>query len=279
MSSTPRARDMPQRNPNAQEIVPDEAPSYVEEGIVGWADEDATNFYQQGEASNSGYTLVRVQLFKGKSPTVAATPGVAQGHRILCRIGLTPFRIPPLGTAVLVTAPSGDWQTTGRQVITHTIEKNPTIQFDLNRPVMDFGDVDVVIAARSVTLQSKPASGVPQFVAVGLARAGGGPSIMLQDETGSGIVIQSGSIGIIATDNASPPNMKAMLQLTPTEIDLAMLGQSGVKLVGSTPTIYGGNGYFYTAGVYLGALATAATPLRYGTTPIPLVSTSNFGSP
>lgn len=277
MSSTPKARDMATRNPNAQESIPEDPPSYVEEGIVGWSDEDGSNYYQQGTGENSGYTLVRVQLFKGKPPTVRAKPGVAQGHRIYCRLGLVPFRIPKEGTAVLVTAPGGDWTTPARQVITATIEKNPTIQFDVNRPVLDFGDVDLVFTAKSITLQSKAAT--PQYVAVGLPRAGGGPSIMLQDETGSGLVLQGGQLGLIVTDGATPPNMKTMLQLTASEIDLAVLGQSGVKLQGSTPTIYGGNGYFYTAAVYLGAFATLATPLRYGTTPIPLVSTTNFGSP
>lgn len=255
----------------------------LELGTVGW--EDVAEHTDLGTADNDGYTLVRVQLYSGRDLTKPKKTGVAQGHRVLCQIGGGLFRVPPKGTRVLVAFPAGMRTTQGAAVIVCTIEKSPAIQFGAgtgspDRPVMDFGNVDVVIAARSVTLQSK-ASPFPQYLSVGQPRGGGAtPGIRMYDETGSGIVISGGKIMVAVTDNGSPPKVTKYLSMSHADgIDVMNTDGGGIlcslALKNSGDCwIAGANARLYTAGVYLGVSITNVLTNRalYGTPASPTPS-------
>ena len=112
------------RPANEQDIVgtPDEyAPTILERGIVGW--DDAEDWYELGDETNGGLTVVRVQLFKGRDPTTTPKKGVAQGHRVLVALPEGFFRIPPKGSECIVAFPSGDIQTAGGGILLATIPR------------------------------------------------------------------------------------------------------------------------------------------------------------
>lgn len=147
-----------------------EPPQYpqIEIGTVGWEDEDL--YYDKGtdEEGNGGYTLVRVQLFRGRDITKPLKPEIGQGHRLLCKISSGIFRIPKKGTLCYVAIPMGMEKKPGAGCIIACVEKNPTIQFDAGRVHMGFPDEDLIIKAKSVTISDyednfmgvSPASGV-----------------------------------------------------------------------------------------------------------------------
>lgn len=112
------------RPANEHDIVgtPDEyAPTIVERGVVGW--EDAEEWFELGDETNGGLTLVRVQLFKGRDPGVAPKPGVAQGYRVLVALADGFFRIPPNRSECVIAFPGGDVQTPGAGVLLAVIPR------------------------------------------------------------------------------------------------------------------------------------------------------------
>ena len=245
-------------------------------GTVGWV--DRAEWYDQGDGSNgqTGKTLVYVTLFAGRTPDTTPDQTQAQGQPLMCQIGGGLFRIPPKGTQVLVAIPSPHGLIPGASVIIATSEPSPAIQFSKDRVVMDYGDQTVVIRAACVVIEST-ASPNPQYLAVGQPPSGGAAGILMMDETGSGIAVQSGVVGLMASDGGSPPSNTAFMQIKNGEIALAVGGgTSGAKWEGGNATIFGANGYFYTAGVYLGATAVAAKTCLYGTSGSPVPSTSVF---
>lgn len=97
------------------------APTILERGIVGW--DDAEDWFELGDETNGGLTVVRVQLFKGRDPTTPPKPRVAQGHRVLVALGDGFFRIPPKGSECIVAFPGGDVQTPGAGILLATIPR------------------------------------------------------------------------------------------------------------------------------------------------------------
>lgn len=251
----------------------------IELGTVGFPSDTGTSYVDQGLASNDGYTLVNVTLFRGRDPSTPLDQSKAQGKQILCRIGGGVNRIPALGTQVVVAVPATYGDIPGAAVIISTIEKSPTIQFSPTRTVLDFGNNDVVIRGKSVTLQSNPNSGAPQFVSVGQPPSGGAPGILMMDETGSGVVVQTGVVGIAATDNGAPPHMTSIIQLKDGEVSVVVgQGKAGAKWTASDQKIvmFGAGFYTYTAGTYLGASAVALNVALYGVPASPTPSASVF---
>ncbi len=122
----------------------------IEVGTVGWEDEDV--WFERGTANDDGYTLIRVQLFRGRDITKPLKDGIGQGVRLLCHISSGIFRIPKKGMRVYVAVPVGMEAKAGAGVIIATIEKNPIEQFDTGRVLMAFPDDDLIIKARSVTV-------------------------------------------------------------------------------------------------------------------------------
>lgn len=251
--------------------------TFCENGMIGW--DDNGFWYDKGTAADDGHLVVGVQLFKGKDQSTEPKAGVAQGHRILCRIALSPFRIPPRGTPVVVLIPGGDIQTPGNCVVVAAIEENPFQQLDEKRVVFDFGnETHVLIRGASVSLQDT-AAGPACFVGVGTPFTGGARGIYAIDETGSGFSTQSGEVGVFASSGGAATSM---VHLTATEADVIVKGGSlcGLKATGGDITLFGANSYLYTAGVYLGALATALNTALWGPTGVAgAASTSVYLSP
>jgi hypothetical protein len=112
------------RPANEQDVVgtPEEyAPTVFERGIVGW--DDAEDWFELGDETNGGLTVVRVQLFKGRDPTTPPKQGIAQGHRLLVALPDGFFRIPPKGSECIVAFPGGDIQTAGAGILLATIPR------------------------------------------------------------------------------------------------------------------------------------------------------------
>jgi hypothetical protein len=245
---------------------PSQSAGRIELGTVGWDGVDEYAFLGSGD--NDGYTLVRVQLYRGRDKTKPLKKGVAQGYQIVAQIDSALFYVPPRGTRVYVALPAGMDTTKGAGVIFATVRPSPTIQFASDksgepRAVLDFGDeTHVVIRGKSVTAQDPQG----RHISVGTPRAGGAAGVSAIDETGSGWTIQSGVVGLFATDNGTPPDAKSCIQLTATLIDIMQKGSTlaGAKFASGDATICGNNFYSYTAGCYLGAMATVANTVLWG---------------
>lgn len=115
----------------------------IERGTVGWAD---GSHYDIGTDANDGHLVLHVTLYRGRNHARELKPGVAQGHEILCQVGLVPARIPPLGTAVMVAVPAGLGSVPGASVVFAAVEKNPptATEFGEDRAVMDLGDATII---------------------------------------------------------------------------------------------------------------------------------------
>lgn len=216
-----------------------------------------------------GITLVRVTLFRGKSPTAAITPGIAQGLEVLARIGGGMFRIPGPGTPVMVGFPSAFAAMPGAGVIVCTTEASPTIQFSPTRAKMDLGpDTDLVLKARTITLSDYS----NRFVHLG---ADGG--IQIQDSDGTGIIIQNGNIAIFSALNGA---MKTMLQVTTSALQAMQADGVVVNIKGGNMTIAGSQCSLAFGSVALGVNASPATPAQFGPAPMAgTPSTCVFVSP
>lgn len=118
----------------------------IERGTVGWAD---GSHYDIGTDENDGHLVLHVTLYRGRNHARDLKPGVAQGHEILCQVGLVPARIPPVGTVVMVAVPAGMGSAPGASVVFAAVEKNPTVatEFGESRAVMDLGDVTLIASA------------------------------------------------------------------------------------------------------------------------------------
>ena len=175
-------------------------------GTIGW--EDQETYFEQGSASNKGYTLVRVQTFRGRNTSKKLKKGVGQGHKLLCHISAGIYRIPPKGTRCYVAMPSGYEDVPGAGVIIATVEKSPSLQFNDDRIQMNFGDdKHVVIRAKSVTIMDPGG----RFICVGTPRTGGDPGLVFQDDTGAGGCIQNGNVGWWAVNGG---HTKGLIQLS-----------------------------------------------------------------
>lgn len=124
----------------------------IYDGTVGWNDGSA-HFDLDAD---SGVTLVRVTLFKGRNPDQDQDPitdKLAHGHEILCRIGAPLYFVPPKGSQVMVAMAADRGLTPGAGVIFSMPIASPGTQFNDKKAKMDFGpDVELVIKAGSVTL-------------------------------------------------------------------------------------------------------------------------------
>lgn len=241
-------------------------------GTIGW--EDFDEWYVQGTAADAGTTLIRVQLIQGRDTSKPLKAEIGQGHKILCQIASGVFYIPNKGTRCYVAIPDGMQDIPGVPVIIATVEKNPFQQFNQDRVMINFGDEKhIVIRGKSVTI----AAPTNEFMMIGSSRAGGSPSILMQDSTGSGLVIQSGAIGMMSSDGAG--NSKAVFQMTNAGIEM-------FEATGASLSVKSGNfigiaitAKIQAAAVVLGKVPTLLTPVLYGASgPLGVASTSVFVS-
>jgi hypothetical protein len=88
-------------------------------GVVGWED-DGGNAYDLGDSTNDGNSLIRVQLYKGRTPNKSLDQTRAQGAQLLCQLAAG-LPIPAYGARVLVTVPGN---VPGMAVITSVLTNN-----------------------------------------------------------------------------------------------------------------------------------------------------------
>jgi hypothetical protein len=221
-----------------------------EPGTVGW---DGVDPHFDTE---DGVTLVRVTLVRGRHPSTALQPDVAQGHQVLCRIGGGLFRIPPKGTAVMVGFPTAFAGHPAAGVIVCTTEASPDTQFSDSKAKFDVGkDTDLVIKAKSITITDYD----NRFLHVGP------DGVMLQDEQGNGVVIKSGAIMIYVADSG---DAKTVIQMTPAELSLLQKDTGFLKFTGGNITILASGSAGVVAGnIALGATPSAAVPALTGSPP------------
>lgn len=91
-------------------------------GSIGWEGEEL--WYELGDDTNDGHTLVRVQLFEGRDPTTPLS-NRAQGTRILCHLTSGMVRIPPKDARCYVIIPAGMEQAPGAGLIVGVVEPTP----------------------------------------------------------------------------------------------------------------------------------------------------------
>lgn len=235
----------------------------IDIGTVGWEGDDT--YYDKGSGDNEGYTLIKVQLFRGRDYTKELNPTIGQGHKILCHISSGIFRIPPKGTRVYVAFPKGMETAPGAGVIFATVEKNPFIQFDDDRVQMNFGsDTHVVIKGKSVSISDMD----NQFVSVGTPRSGGDAGIIFQASDGSGGVIKEGLVSWFASTGPGQ-TLGGLLQIQTDSIDVICVNGSYIRLEaaggGKIETFALNN--FMKGICWIGVAPTLATAAAWGVTP------------
>ena len=218
----------------------------TEHGTIGHSDRDEWYTINEG-----GYTLLYVTLFRGRNISKPVKdPTIAEGLRITCMMASHIGRIPPKGTRVLVSMPD---KIPGHAmgVVTATIEKNQTVQLSKDRAVLDLGDQDYVIKARSITLMDNE----NRFVCLGPDTGA-----MVQDTDGSGLMVKGGAVVLMCANGG---NLSSLIQLKSDEVTAHVNGGSMLQLNQTKATMFGINCYVQGAGVYLGAVPTALTSAVY----------------
>ena len=269
----------PSRNLNHADVAPGVSQSFgpIELGTVGWEGDQGDHFDMDTSPSD-GTTLVKVQLRRGRDHSVPLNPGQAQGNQILARLsGSSGWMIPPAGSEVLVAFPAGFESTPGAPVIFAVLGSSPSIQFQKNRAVLDFGDQAVVIRGKRITLQNNDGD----FIS--LSPEGG---IQLTTKEGDNLAIPPGRVQASAQVGGAagvPGDSRSVLLLSGSSVELqqktpdnklvAVVCKNGVTILGPACSIATGT-------VALGAYASPATPAVGGVTGISGVgSTSVFIQP
>jgi hypothetical protein len=228
----------------------------IYDGTVGWQDGQA----HYDIDPDSGVTLVRVTLFKGRNPGQdgPVTDALAHGHQILCRIGAPLSNIPPLNAQVMVAMAADRMLTPGGGVIFAMPIKSPGTQFAADKAKLDFGpDYDLVIKARSVTLTDYE----NRFLTVGPTYG-----IKCGDVTGSGLCIKDSKLLFYA---AVDKTGVCSLELSENKV-FAMCtassgGQSsGFKFSGGNCTVYCQQYANTASSGMLGGTASPVSGVQYG---------------
>jgi hypothetical protein len=168
-----------------------------------------------GKNDENGPSFVRITLYSGKPDGVLPKPGAAQGRPIFAHLLGPLLYCPPRGTRVAVCWPEGR---RAPALMLGTVGFSPTAQFKENRAMLDVGpEHELVLKAAVVTaIDHGDSEDTPRFncfFSVGRSLTGGDPGIVANDPTGSGFTIAKAVVGFFATDAASPPDAKAILQL------------------------------------------------------------------
>ncbi len=232
-------------------------------GQVGWLGED--KYYDIGDESNDGHTLVRVQLYSGRDTTEPLIPHRAQGMKIVCQLSGQLYRIPPVGTRVIVAAPYGlDGAGNGVIIATQELSPNATnsVALKASRVSMDFPGQDLVISAKSVTIRDYE----NDFVSVG-------KGVTVQSSNGSGMLVKNTAIAMFLSDGSVGGGAAT---------STIMMDTTGIKLVNGTSSFVTlSDGGFHAFGIsatlqgaatYVGATPTAVTAAANGTATVTAVA-------
>lgn len=235
-------------------------PPSLLEGTVGWP--GSPEVVELGTESGDGMSMVRVTLFDGAPQgTPKSDDGLANGRQISARPMGPGWRTPKRGERVLVAFPGNDHATPGNAVILGIIGASPSARFGRKKTVLDFGDDDVVITGKSVSLVVEDPDGPHRFV-VSVSRKGGAQVIA----DGSGLFAKDGEVNVKAVDNSG--NLKTALVLAQDEVSLS----ENATGKASSLTLSGGNmtlvGTFvsvaFSTALGLGRNASPATPVTLG---------------
>lgn len=237
-------------------IFPPDPEGQIEVGTVGWDGYDT--YYEVGTVgADTGYTMVRVQLYRGRDHSKPIKRGIGQGYRILCHIASNIGRIPPKGTRVYVAVPHGQADLTGSGCIIASVEKNNADQLSSTRVVQDYGDQDLFIKARSITVQARDG----KYITVGPDSG-----IIISDENGNLLQVYDGDIFAMASASINLVNGGATGSgLILTSILPSATLYSGIHIINLDGVTQMGTWHsvgiaLNAASLSVGALASPATP-------------------
>jgi hypothetical protein len=255
----------------------------IQEGTVGWP--GSPEVTELGTESRDGVTLIRVTLARVGAPLGGPTAddGLANGYPILARPMGPGWRVPKRGERVVVLFPGGDWLTPGNAVILGTVGGSPSSKFGRKKTIQDYGDDDLVISAKTITLvvDRQDDGGVDHRHMLSVSQQGGVQVV----SDGSGLFVKDGEVNLKTLDDSG--NLKQALILTQSESSLTDYSTPGstasLMLTGGKFTVaasfitlvYGTAGSFGKVG-----LTSPATPIVVGLTgQTGIGCTSLYGSP
>lgn len=186
----------------------------IEWASIGWDSDDDESYYDLGTADNDGYTLVKVQLYKGRDDSKPLLKdGRAHGTKMVCHLNSSLQRIPPRNTRCMIAIPAGLETNPAAGMIIATAEKTTDGRLERDRVIFDYGDQHVVIKGKSVSISSND----NEFMSVGTPRSGGTPGLTFQAADGSGGIVQEGVVSWWVADNG---DAVSVLQMGSNKIDL-----------------------------------------------------------
>ena len=188
------------------------SPLDIYEGIIGHPENDANNFTDLGDGSESA--LINVTLFAGRDRSRPLDSSTAQGTRIRCRIAGPIWCVLQPGTRVMVAIGHTTFHIPGAGIVIGAVGAPPGgAQFAKDRVVMDFGPkTHVVIRGASVSLQDAPTVDGPRcYLSVGAPYTGGPRAVRAGTDGGAGFAITGAVFGAFSTDGASTPAANAHL--------------------------------------------------------------------
>lgn len=257
------------------DLFPQVANGRIEMGTIGWDGVDEWVTQGTDGTDADGYTMVRVQLYRGKRPTDELKATVGQGSQMLCHIAAGLYRIPKKGERCYVALPAGYENMDGVGVIFAVVSKSPFDQFSKTRVKMDFGDdTDLVIKAKTVTISDYNDDYMAISPVGGFKTATKDGGLVQLKGTKLTSIASSGFFFLVG-NNGQP--MTAGMVLDPSQA--AVFSNGGMLKINSSGngTWIGGSISVAGGSVMLGAAATVANPALWGVTGIAgIASTSVF---
>lgn len=227
-------------------------------GVVGW-DGEGGDCSDLGTDENGGATLVRVQLFDGRLPGTPTGPGKAAGRQIKCQV-MGPFwAVPPAGQVVLIAFPDGHVDAPGAGIILGWIGKSPNVQFKAGRSVVDLGEQDLIVRAKSVTLSDQ---GTPAcWLTVGPSPVDGQRGIVAMTHEGAGVVVHDGNASMLGTSGGAT---KAILQLGAGVASIQHTDHGGIAFASTVQLQCVGDFWAFYPRAFLGIGPASLTPSGSG---------------
>lgn len=247
---------------------------FIEWAIVGWHN-DPDVLVSLGKDEEDGVTCVKVTLFAGApAGKRLQDDGTANGMQAIVQPMGPGWHIPDKGARVVVAFPHGDVLTPGNGLILGVAGISPAQRFGRKKVILDFGDRDVVITGKSVTLlcdgnpegesdkQKRHLVSVSPDGGAQIVSGGCGLFVLGKDSKGNEV----GEAQLKAVDGAG--NLCSALVLAQDSAGLSCVPNpatpAAMNLKDGNVTITGAKAALQTGSVALGATATTATPVQVG---------------